>query len=119
MLHQSMKLRVAEACVGIHDDVTSATTMFWEELRRRYYTTPSSYMELIKTYTMMLEQNKAEFVNNRLVYCLLILLTNCLNRLICLVDVISYFGKIWLFKYKHGFKDFFIFFMNAFPEIDC
>lgn len=35
-----------------------ATVRFYEEMRRHYYTTPSSYLELIKLYKTMLEKRK-------------------------------------------------------------
>ncbi|XP_064622088.1 dynein axonemal heavy chain 6-like isoform X2 [Lineus longissimus] len=60
-----LKESVSDACVRIHLDITKATRLFWEEMRRRYYTTPSSFMELIKIYAKMLEENKTEFVNSR------------------------------------------------------
>ena len=38
---------------------------YWQEVRRRFYATPSSYMELIRLYARMLRDNKREFVSNR------------------------------------------------------
>ncbi|XP_023930267.1 dynein heavy chain 6, axonemal [Lingula anatina] len=62
---EDLKLRVAQVCVNIHNSVSAATLRFWEEMRRKYYTTPSSYMELIRVYSMMLRGNKKEFMDNR------------------------------------------------------
>ncbi|XP_074663059.1 dynein axonemal heavy chain 6-like [Tubulanus polymorphus] len=62
---QELKTSVSNACVKIHSSVTHATTQYWQEMRRKYYLTPSSYMELIKMYARMLEDNKTEFINNR------------------------------------------------------
>lgn len=52
-------------CVEVHNSVRQATKDFWEEMKRRYYVTPSSYMELIRIYSKMLKEKKTEFMNNR------------------------------------------------------
>ena len=41
--------------VQIHNSVTDMSEEFYNELRRRNYTTPTSYLELIKTYIEMLK----------------------------------------------------------------
>jgi dynein heavy chain len=38
--------------------VVHATVRFYEEMRRHYYTTPSSFLELITLYKTMLEEKK-------------------------------------------------------------
>ena len=40
--------------VEIHNSVSNMSEKFYAELRRRNYTTPTSYLELIKTYIEML-----------------------------------------------------------------
>jgi dynein heavy chain len=40
--------------VEIHNSVSSAGDDFFAELRRRTYTTPTSYLDLVKTYKEML-----------------------------------------------------------------
>jgi dynein heavy chain len=40
--------------VEIHNSVSSASDDFYAELRRKNYTTPTSYLDLIKTYKEML-----------------------------------------------------------------
>lgn len=51
--------KVAEMCVDIHTSVSTMAEKFYAELKRRYYTTPTSYLELIKSYLSMLtEKNK-------------------------------------------------------------
>ncbi|CAH1791320.1 unnamed protein product [Owenia fusiformis] len=60
-----VKIDVAKVCVDIHNSIGETATRFWEEMRRRYYTTPSSYMELIKIYTNMLRDNRKELMDNR------------------------------------------------------
>ena len=74
---QELKKKVAETCVNIHQEVAKATQQFWEELRRHYYITPSSYMELIRIYSRMLNEQKTEFMNNR--YCIFLILRNCVQ----------------------------------------
>lgn len=41
-------------CVEIHRSVADASDRFYEELRRKNYTTPTSYLDLLKTYKEML-----------------------------------------------------------------
>lgn len=45
-------------CVEIHVSVTDMAERFYSELRRRYYTTPTSYLELINLYLSMLEEKR-------------------------------------------------------------
>ena len=50
--------KVAAMCVEIHTSVSAMADRFYNELRRRYYTTPTSYLELINLYTHMLGDKK-------------------------------------------------------------
>ncbi|XP_077989551.1 dynein axonemal heavy chain 6-like [Glandiceps talaboti] len=61
----NLMLNIARVCVDIHKDVTSMTGKFYNELRRHYYTTPSSYLDLIQLYSNMLRKNRQEFLDNR------------------------------------------------------
>ena len=45
-------------CVEIHTSVSSMADRFYAELRRRYYTTPTSYLELINLYLTMLDEKR-------------------------------------------------------------
>ena len=57
---ESVKNAVCDMCVRIHRDVSEACDRFYEALRRRNYTTPTSYLALISSYQQMLEeQDKA------------------------------------------------------------
>ena len=76
-----MKTSAAEICVKVHKSVASMSVRFWEEARRRYYSTPSSYMELIKLYSKMLKDNKKEFMSNR--YAILQLSLLLLGFFVC------------------------------------
>lgn len=44
--------------VDIHNSVSEASDKYYAELRRRNYTTPTSYLDLIKTYIQMLKEQK-------------------------------------------------------------
>ncbi|XP_023013028.2 dynein heavy chain at 16F isoform X2 [Leptinotarsa decemlineata] len=46
---------LAIVCVAIHESVEEMTERFYNEMRRHYYTTPSSYLELIKLYRVTLK----------------------------------------------------------------
>lgn len=45
---------LAECSMFLHESVKDASEQFYNELRRRNYTTPTSYLDLIKTYVEML-----------------------------------------------------------------
>ena len=45
--------------VEIHNSVSQYSDRFYEELRRKNYTTPTSYLDLIKTYIEMLKAQKS------------------------------------------------------------
>lgn len=44
--------------VEIHSSVGEYSDLFYDELRRKVYTTPTSYLDLIKTYTEMLKHQR-------------------------------------------------------------
>ena len=45
-------------CMVIHTSVTEMAKKFYLELKRNYYTTPTSYLELITLYLSMLTEKK-------------------------------------------------------------
>ena len=49
---------LSKMCVEIHTSVQNMAKRFYEELRRYYYTTPTSYLELITLYLKMLAEKK-------------------------------------------------------------
>ena len=51
---------VAAMCVDIHISVTETSARFYEELRRKFYTTPKSYLDLINLYTSLLAEKRDE-----------------------------------------------------------
>ena len=42
----------------IHTSVSEMAERFYNELKRRYYTTPTSYLELINLYLAVLDNKK-------------------------------------------------------------
>ncbi|XP_019622649.1 PREDICTED: dynein heavy chain 6, axonemal-like [Branchiostoma belcheri] len=60
-----MKEKISEMCMEIHVSVTDMSERFYAELRRRYYTTPTSYLELINLYLSMLGEKKKQLVTAR------------------------------------------------------
>ena len=60
-----LKASISEMCVEIHLSVSAMAVRFDQELRRKYYTTPTSYLELINLYTSMLDDKKRELVVQR------------------------------------------------------
>lgn len=62
---QVVKETISQICVTVHKSVESEVLKYWDEVKRRYYTTPSSYLEFIKVYGDMLNKNNDDFRNNR------------------------------------------------------
>ncbi|GFS25719.1 dynein heavy chain 6, axonemal [Elysia marginata] len=58
---EEIKDSVSKMCVEIHVSVTDMAERFYKELKRRYYTTPTSYLELITLYLSMVQQ-KADVI---------------------------------------------------------
>lgn len=53
-----VKDALARMCVTIHTSVSAMAEDFYEELRRRYYITPKSYLDLIDLYMALLDQKR-------------------------------------------------------------
>lgn len=62
---ETLKDKISEMCVVIHTSVSKTAERFFEELRRKYYTTPTSYLELINLYSNMLDEKKRELILQR------------------------------------------------------
>ena len=50
--------KLSEMCMEIHTSGQNMATRFYDELKRRYYTTPTSYLELLTLYLAMLGDKK-------------------------------------------------------------
>ncbi|XP_046391604.1 dynein axonemal heavy chain 6 [Ischnura elegans] len=59
-----MREKIAASCVLMHKGVSEATTLLFNELKRKYYVTPGSYLEFIRLYKLMTE-NKTNEINRR------------------------------------------------------
>ncbi|XP_058809206.1 dynein axonemal heavy chain 6 [Phymastichus coffea] len=51
---------LASICVLMHESVEEMTVKFFEEMQRRYYTTPSSYLDLLKIYLNTLDKKSTK-----------------------------------------------------------
>jgi dynein heavy chain len=47
---EEVRVALAEMCMVIHTSVEEESDIFYGELRRRIYTTPKSYLDLINLY---------------------------------------------------------------------
>lgn len=52
-------------CVMMHESVEAAAEKYYEELKRHYYTTPSSYLELLKQYHSLYKERVDMIVAKR------------------------------------------------------
>ena len=70
---------LAKMCVEVHTGVRDMADVFYAELRRRYYTTPTSYLELINLYLSMLK------IKRKLVW----------RSVLSVVLVLLFAGNLW------------------------
>ena len=59
-----LRYKIAEMCVTVHTSLNVMSNKFFEELRRRVYTTPKSYLDLIDLYQGMLAEKREEIGTN-------------------------------------------------------
>jgi len=57
---ESIRSNLAEMCMMIHTTVEEKANEFFEKLRRKVYTTPKSYLDLIHLYVSSLELKREE-----------------------------------------------------------
>ncbi|KAM4603926.1 dynein axonemal heavy chain 6 [Polymixia lowei] len=62
---EELKQSFSAMCVEIHVSVTDMAERFYSELRRHYYTTPTSYLELINLYLAMLGDKRQQLAAAR------------------------------------------------------
>ena len=58
---EDLKPLLVDMCGDIHVSVSAIAETFFDQLRRRVYTTPKSYLDLISMYLAMLDEKKTEF----------------------------------------------------------
>lgn len=64
-VNSALKASVSKVFVEVYRSVEEETQKFYDELHRRYYTTPTSYMEFVRLYLSKLNEKRAEFSFNR------------------------------------------------------
>jgi len=62
---EEVRTNFAEMCMIIHTSVEIVSDNFFAELRRRVYTTPKSYFDLISLYLNTLDKKRLEINQNR------------------------------------------------------
>jgi dynein heavy chain len=60
-----IKSNTAKTCVEMHLTVAATAERFFQELRRRFYITPKSYLDLIDLYVHLLADKRAELSASR------------------------------------------------------
>lgn len=60
-----VRFELSQLCMHIHMSVGQNSDEFFEKLRRKVYTTPKSYLDLIKLYKSALEQKREEAMINK------------------------------------------------------
>ncbi|XP_055452394.1 dynein axonemal heavy chain 6 [Psammomys obesus] len=63
--NEELKEKLSLMCVNVHLSVSQMADRYYSELRRRYYTTPTSYLELINLYLTMLTEKRKQLVSAR------------------------------------------------------
>jgi len=57
---EEVRKNLAEMCMLIHTTVEEKSAEFYEKLRRKVYTTPKSYLDLIHLYVSSLDVKREE-----------------------------------------------------------
>ncbi|TMW61529.1 hypothetical protein Poli38472_012720 [Pythium oligandrum] len=59
-LASSIKTGIVDVCVDMQESVSALSSEFLQSLRRHYYVTPTSYLELINTFKKLLQNKRIE-----------------------------------------------------------
>lgn len=81
-VNEELREKLSFMCVNVHLSVSNMAERYYTELRRRYYTTPTSYLELINLYLSMLSEKKKQLVSVSLM-----LLTKKEKKLFFLIEL--------------------------------
>jgi dynein heavy chain len=57
---EAVRDNLVEMCTEVHISLNTQAEKFFSELNRKVYTTPKSYLDLIASYTAMLEEKRGE-----------------------------------------------------------
>jgi dynein heavy chain, axonemal len=63
--NEDIRMNLAQMCMMIHTTVEEKSAEFYEKLRRKVYTTPKSYLDLIHLYVSSLELKREEQMKNK------------------------------------------------------
>lgn len=63
--NEEVRKSLSQMCMLIHTTVEEKSAEFYEKLRRKVYTTPKSYLDLIHLYVSSLEQKREEQMKNK------------------------------------------------------
>ena len=63
--NEEIRESLAKMCTIVHTSVEAVSERFWNELRRKVYTTPKSYLDLISLYINKLEIKRKEMATNK------------------------------------------------------
>ncbi|EDW29667.1 GL14941, partial [Drosophila persimilis] len=77
------RVSLASTTVFMHKTVEDASVRFYKEMKRHYYTTPSSYLELLKLYQNLLKTKNQDIIAKRK------RIANGLNKLLETNEVIA------------------------------
>jgi dynein heavy chain, axonemal len=62
---EEVRKNIARMCMLIHTTVEDKSSEFYEKLRRKVYTTPKSYLDLIHLYVSSLDIKREEQMKNK------------------------------------------------------
>jgi dynein heavy chain len=60
-----IRTSLAEMCMVIHTSVEEEADLFFNQLRRKIYTTPKSYLDLINLYVASIDVKRVEYTTNK------------------------------------------------------
>lgn len=67
-IDEEIKELVSDLCVVMHKDAKGMALKFYNELRRHYYLTPSSYIELLSIFKKVYQQRKGKIESDISIY---------------------------------------------------
>ncbi|XP_021206053.2 dynein axonemal heavy chain 6 isoform X1 [Bombyx mori] len=63
--NQEIITKISKLCVTMHQNVDMMTDRLYMEMRRYFYTTPSSYLDLLKLYLALLDKKQQQIIRGR------------------------------------------------------
>lgn len=65
LVSEDMRQSVADMCIQFHELAVSLSYRYYQELGRTYHITPTSFLELIRTFKSIMEQKGASVLNSK------------------------------------------------------